>query len=142
MGSAVVEKARSDRRFSLAAVTSRRPLASHLDPDPADELWPASDLVERYRHALDLVEPDDPAAVTACFTAAYGRSPVRSGSYLVTPHGPRRFSPTEILRLLGFPGDYRLPPGLSLAAAWRLVGNSLSVDVVGNVLAKVPGFAA
>jgi len=137
------------RRFYLVAAqealldpppanSSRRPLASHLDPNPTAELWPAPELMRRYRHAIDLVDPDDPGAVTACFTAAYGRSPVRSGSYLATPDGPRRFSPAEILRLLGFPDDYRLPPGLSLAAAWRLVGNSLSVDVVRRVLKQLP----
>ncbi len=121
-----------------AADSSRRPLASHLDPDPAAELWPAPGLVPRYRHAIDLVEPDDPGAVTACFTAAYGRSPVRSGSYLATPTGPRRFSPIEILRLLGFPDDYRLPADLPLANGWRLVGNSLSVDVVRHVIQQLP----
>ena len=116
----------------------QRPLASCLDPDPDPGLWPDQDLLRRYRHAVDLVDPDDPAAVTACFTSAYGRSPVRSGSYLATPRGPRRFSPQEILRLLGFPDSYRLPPGLPLANAWRLVGNSLSVDAVRRALSILP----
>ena len=114
-----------------------RPLSSYLDSDPDPELWPDAGLVERYRHAIDLVDPDDPEAVTACFTSAYGRSPVRSGSYLATPTGPRRFSPAEILRLLGFPAGYRLPPSLSRGSAWRLAGNSVSVDVVRTVLAHL-----
>ena len=108
------------RRFYLVAAREplldpappairRRPLATYLDPEPSADLWPPAELIERYRHAIDLVDPDDPDAVAACFTAAYGRSPVRSGSYLATPRGPRRFSPAEILRLLGFPVDYRLP---------------------------------
>ena len=140
------------RRFYLVAARrplleppapdrAQRPLVDHLDPSPAAELWPAAGLVRRYRQAIDLVEPDDPGSVTACFTAAYGRSPVRSGSYLATPRGPRRFSPAEILRLLGFPADYRLPPRLGLAGAWRLVGNSLSVDVARRVLAQIPSLA-
>jgi site-specific DNA-cytosine methylase len=123
---------------SPAVSTSQRPLAGFLDPRPAAQLWPAAGLARRYRHAIDLVEPDQAGAVTACFTAAYGRSPVRSGSYLATPRGPRRFSPTEILRLLGFPDRYRLPPELSLSSGWRLVGNSLSVEVIRKVLAQVP----
>jgi len=141
------------RRFYLVAARERlldppppspakRPLGAHLDPEPSEELWPETSLVRRYRQAIDLVEPDNPAAVTACFTAAYGRSPVRSGSYLATPAGPRRFSPAEILRLLGFPQSYRLPPGLPLANAWRLVGNSLSVDAVRQVLEHLPVIAA
>ena len=53
-----------------------------------------------------------PGAVAATFTAAYGRSPVRAGSYLRrNGHVARRFSPAEILRLLGFPASYRLPAG-------------------------------
>jgi hypothetical protein len=69
-------------------------------------------------------------SVVHCFTAAYGRSHVRSGSYIRTASGVRRFSPFEIARLLGFDRSFRLPPQLSLHKAWRLVGNSLSVDVV------------
>jgi site-specific DNA-cytosine methylase len=114
-------------------------LASFLDPEPDPALWCESDLAARYAGALDVVEPDDPAAVAACFTAAYGRSPVRSGSYLRTPRGLRRFSPAEILRLLAFPDRFRLPAGLPLANAWRLAGNSLSVAVVREVLSAVPG---
>lgn len=135
------------RRFYLVASRAgladlppidRRPrsLTSCLDLAPGPGLWPDRDLLRRYRHAIDLVDPDDPAALTACFTSAYGRSPVRSGSYLATARGPRRFSPGEILRLLGFPDGYRLPPDLPLASAWRLVGNSLSVDAVRAVLAR------
>jgi site-specific DNA-cytosine methylase len=140
------------RRFYLVAAREplldlpppdchHRPLAEVLDPHPAPELWPPAELVERYRHAIDLVEPDDPQATTSCFTAAYGRSPVRSGSYVATARGPRRFSPGEILRLLGFPAGFRLPTELSPASAWRLAGNSLSVDVVRWVLAQLPDLA-
>lgn len=120
------------------APVAGRTLASCLDRRPAAALWVEPALIERYRHALDVVDSSDPAAVTACFTAAYGRSPVRSGSYLATPLGPRRFSPAEILRLLGFPESYRLPPDLPLSAAWRLAGNSLSVDVVRRILSLLP----
>ncbi len=106
------------------------------DPDPALDVEPG--LVERYRGALDVVDRDDPAAVTSCFTSAYGRSLVRSGSYLATASGIRRFSPTEILRLLGFPADYLLPADLPLKNAWRLAGNSLSVPVVRSLLSTIP----
>lgn len=133
------------RRFYLVAslerlsepqspTCSRRPLANFLDAELSEDLWPPSDLIHTYRNAIDLVDSDDPEAVSACFTAAYGRSPVRSGSYLETPSGPRRFSPTEILRLLGFPSSYRLPTKLPQDNAWRLVGNSLSVDAARRVL--------
>ena len=101
-----------------------RPLAAYLDPAPAAELAVEPTLLDRYAGAVDLVDPADPAAIASCFTAAYGRSPVRSGSYLIVDRGPdglptaaRRFSPREILRLLGFPADFTLPADLSLANA-------------------------
>jgi hypothetical protein len=110
------------------------------------------ELVRRYEGALDVVDPDVPGAVTACFTAAYGRSPVRSGSYLALngPDGPgnpsdqprlRRFSPTEVLRLLGFPAAFTLPPDLPPEKAWPLAGNSLSVPAVRRVLSSLPELA-
>ncbi len=125
------------------------PLAAYLDPPgapPAPELRVDPDLAHRYRHALDVVDPDDPAAVAACFTAAYGRSPVRSGSYLALRGGGpgggpggglRRFSPREVLRLLGFPEGFSLPPEMPPARAWPLIGNSLSVPAVRYVLATL-----
>ena len=98
--------------------------------------------MERYRGALHVIDPGDPRAVAHCFTSAYGRSPVRSGSYLATKTGVRRFSPAEILRLLGFPESFRLPPELGLEGAWRLVGNSLSIDAVRWVLGTIPELGA
>lgn len=116
----------------------QRPLGSYLDTGPLRELIVAPDLARRYRGALDAVRADDPNAVTACFTTAYGRSPVRSGSYLETGSGLRRFSPAEILRLLGFPDRYALPPGLPLETGWRLAGNSLSIAPVRWMLSAIP----
>lgn len=134
----------------------RRPLATFLDGNPDPDLTVPTDLLRRYEGALDLVTADDPEAVTACFTAAYGRSPVRSGSYLRYPagggaderpafgqpaSGVRRFSPAEVLRLLGFPSRFTLPPELPREIAWRLVGNSLSLPPVRQVLAGIPELA-
>ncbi|HEX4953667.1 MAG TPA: DNA cytosine methyltransferase [Thermoanaerobaculia bacterium] len=119
--------------------TEFRPLLAYLDAEPEADLWIDPELARRYQGALDVVHADDPLARTACFTAAYGHSPVRSGSYLATPTGLRRFSPQEVLRLLGFPESYRLPPDLPRQAAWRLAGNSLSVPAVRAVLGTLPG---
>ena len=117
-------------------------LGRYLDPDPPTGLDLEPEVLERYRDALHLVRADDPTAVTHCFTSAYGRSPVRSGSYLATATGARRFSPAEILRLLGFPASYRLPPDLPLGNAWRLVANSLSIVAIRAVLATLPELRA
>ncbi len=123
----------STRGFSLAEV---------LLVDPPDELGVDAALAAQYAGALHCVRANDPTAVTACFTRAYGRSPVRSGSYLVTDGGLRRFAPEEILRLLGFPAEFGLPGDWEPRRAWPLVGNSLSVPAVRAVLGhlvELPG---
>lgn len=117
-------------------------LADYLDAEVDRSLDVSPEFVQQYAGALDLVDWHDRQAVTSCFTAAYGRSPVRSGSYLRSPTGVRRFSPTEILRLLGFPSDYRLPSELAPAKAWPLVGNSLSVSVVRHLLSRLEPLAS
>lgn len=127
-----------------------QPLSGYLSPPPEPDapepgedrdLWVEDVLLDRYRHAVDLVDPEETGAVAACFTSAYGRSVVRSGSYLLTPRGVRRFSPEEILRLLGFPQEFAFPETFSRDLRWRLAGNSLSVPVVRSVLAAVPALA-
>lgn len=127
-----------ERPAPTTADDHRRPLQDFLDPVPEPGLWVEPALVERYRRALHVVHADDPEAIASCFTSAYGHSPIRSGSYLATPSGLRRFSPAEILRLLGFPASFTLPPDLPRPLAWRLVGNSLSVPVVRHVLSAIP----
>lgn len=111
-------------------------LEEFLDEQPDPRLSLDPELVARYRSALHWVGADDPTAITACFAAGYGRQIVRSGSYLIAGSGAwRRFSPGEILRLLGFPAEFRLPETLPLARAYDLVGNSLSIPAVRFVLA-------
>ncbi len=121
-------------------VVFQQRLADLLDSSPDPALYVASKLQQQYEGALDLVDPDDAEAVCGCFTSAYGRSIVRSGSYLRSESGLRRFSPEEILRLLGFPEWYQLPTHLSFKQAWPLVGNSLSVWAVACVLNCLPEF--
>lgn len=126
--------------------TLRGFLGDGIDREPDGGWHPAlpvdPDLAARYRHALDVVGPDEPGRPTACFTAAYGRSPVRSGSYLALPgRALRRFSVREVLTLLGFPAAHALPDDLPPETAWPLAGNSLSVPAVRRVLEALPPFA-
>ena len=114
-----------------------RSLASLLDSQVDDSLFVPAQFVADYLPALNLVRACERQSVTNCFTSAYGRSHADSGSLLVTQQGVRRFSPAEILRLLGFPAAYRLPSALPLERAWSLVGNSLSVPVVRHVLSSI-----
>lgn len=126
------------------SAAGHRSLADYLEAGAEDDsrLRVDPDLLERYERAVDRVDPGDPEAVASTFTSAYGRSPVRSGSYLPCAAGGwRRFSPREILDLLGFPSEYRLPDTLSLRRAWSLVGNSLSLPAVRLMLTAIPELA-
>ena len=101
-----------------------------LPPDPTLAVPEA--VLKGYRHAIHVVDGEDPLAVTNCFTAAYGRSLVRSGSYLRQGDMVRYFAPREVARLLGFPDGFQLPD--ERTTAWSLLGNSLHVGVVRSVV--------
>lgn len=90
--------------------------------------------MSNYAKAIDIVDSD---SQTSCFTSAYGRSPVRSGSFLQTELGVRHFSPREILGQLGFENDFALPDW-SNEKLWPLVGNSLSIPSVRYAIAHLP----
>lgn len=92
-------------------------------------------IANQYEMAIDRVQRSNAEAVTACFTSSYGKSVIRSGSYLETSKGYRRFSPREVCRLLGFEDDFVLPAELSHRQLWHLLGNSLSIPVIQTVFA-------
>jgi len=114
----------------------RRFLQSYIDAkmDADPQLLLDAAIAVKYAGAIHIVDRDDPGAVCNCFTSAYGRSHVRSGSYLRMANAVRRFAPKEILRFMGFPPTFSLPKGMSHRKAWELIGNSVSVDAVRHVL--------
>lgn len=118
----------------LPALPPTRPIAAFLDEDPAPELTLDAATVAAYGYSVHVLDAEDPAAIANCFTSAYGRSPVRAGSYVRQRGAVRRFSPEEVVRLLGFPPEWRFPADQALATRWDLAGNSLSVDAVRRVL--------
>jgi DNA (cytosine-5)-methyltransferase 1/tRNA (cytosine38-C5)-methyltransferase len=63
---------------------------------------------------------------------------MHAGSYLHCGDEVRRFAPEEIVRLLHFPDGFRFPAALPLRRRWHLVGNSLSVAAVREVLRAFP----
>ncbi|MEM8735021.1 MAG: DNA cytosine methyltransferase [Planctomycetota bacterium] len=99
-------------------------------------------IAKRYAEALDVVEPNS-TTPAACFTSSYGKSWVRSGSYLRFKKGDesesaseqqlRFFSPREVSRLLGFPPTFEFA-GLRDRTLWKLFGNSLALPAVRFVL--------
>ncbi len=112
-----------------------RPLLEFLDPDPDPELCLTEATVRGFGHSAHVVDANDAVATAHCFTSAYGRSPLRAGSYVRDSLGIRRFSPEEVLRLLGFPRPFRFPDETARTTRWELAGNSLAIPVVRAVLA-------
>jgi site-specific DNA-cytosine methylase len=131
----------SQQPISLAGPTIafRKALKDLLPCDLVEvnrpEFMIAPDTATRYRLALDIVDPnEDPSAIAASFGASYGRVLTRSGSYLKTELGLRRFSPREVASILGFPLNFELPDQLSPGRLWHLLGNSLSLPAVSHVM--------
>ncbi|WP_243285831.1 DNA cytosine methyltransferase [Geothrix terrae] len=129
-----------NQRPRIFIVASRKPLAAQplpdlppcpledfLDAEGDESLYLRPEVLARHRHGMDFVAPEDRRST--CFIGGYGQRFVGSGSFLKTQRGVRRFSPTEVARLLGLPERFRFPAGLSLEARYRLLGNSLSIPV-------------
>ena len=102
-------------------------MADFLDAQEDERLYLRPEILDRHYLGLDLVGPGDRRS--ACFIGGYGQRFVGSGSFLKTERGIRRFSPSEVARLLGLPEGFRFPGTLSLEARYRLLGNGLSIPV-------------
>lgn len=129
-----------NQRPRLFLAAAREPLAERepprlepclvgacLDQEEDESLYLTSAILGRHGPGLDLVTAD--SRRSACFIGGYGRRYVGSGSFLRTDRGVRRFSPTEVARLMGFPGPVRFPQDLPLEGRFRLLGNALNVEV-------------
>jgi DNA (cytosine-5)-methyltransferase 1 len=114
-----------------------RPISSFLDQNPDPALFVEDMSRERFSRSLNVLNPKDPSAIAICFTSGYWKSMRASGSFLQESHTIRRFSPDEILRLMGFPDDYRFPPGMPLQSRLRLLGNSVNVSCLTHVLSSL-----
>lgn len=119
------------------------PLSTFLDSDAAAALWIDTTRQDALATALQagalhIVDADDDAACTACFTGGYGKSIKQAGSYLRIDGRLRRFSPGEIQRLLGFDAHaFTWPDDIPLRRQWKMLGNSLAIPVVRDVVASL-----
>ena len=129
-----VAASRDRRVTSPAMIVSNQRLADSIDENPSEELFVDDNLIRDYADSIHCVDRNDEVAAASCFTSAYGKSPIRSGSYLRHGDRVRRFSPREILRLMGYPESYRWPGELTTRQSWKLIGNSLSIPAVSHVL--------
>ncbi|XP_078168309.1 DNA methyltransferase-2 isoform X2 [Carex rostrata] len=107
-------------------------------------------LIERWGNAMDIVYPE--SSRCCCFTKSYYRYVKGTGSLLATcenrkPKGEgtdqatslkemglRFFTPREVANLHSFPPNFKFPDNITLKQQFALLGNSLSIAVVGPLL--------
>ena len=81
-----------------------------------------------------MVDPNDEHVVTRTLSARYHKD----GSEILIDTGgetPRRLTPRECSRLMGFPNDYVIP--VSDTQAYRQFGNSVVVPVVQQIAGRL-----
>lgn len=118
-----------------------RKLAEFLDPElvgdgiPAELLVP-EEILEKHGPGMRLLDPwNDPDVIANTVTGAYGKTWQAAGAYLRLEDGRvRRFSAGELLGLLGFPEGFGFPEGTPLRHQYKMIGNSLSVYSMREVL--------
>lgn len=119
-----------DRRQKVGAI-----LQQNADPKYTltDHLWNyLQEYARRHRAAgngfgFSLL---DPAGVTRTLSARY----YKDGSEILVPQGhanPRRLTPRECARLMGFPEQFKIP--VSDTQAYKQFGNSVAVPVVERI---------
>ena len=104
-----------------------KPLGNFLDEEEDASLYLDAKTLAHHGFGMDLVRAEERRST--CFIGGYGRRFVGSGPFLKTERGVRRFSPSEVARLLGLPATFRFPEQLSLEARYKLLGNGLSIPV-------------
>lgn len=128
--------------FALEAGSQQRLKLRHfLDSGEREGDHLSEEVTGKYLAGMNVVTPDDDCS--NCFTSAYGKSLTKSGSYVREASGRlRRFSPVEVARLLGYPGEstaraLRFPESLTDRQLWKLLGNSISVWVVRDLILRM-----
>jgi len=123
--------------FERASSQKNQQLAEFIDAvhDDNPHLRLSDAIASRYLDSLNIVDRNDAQAKAICFTSGYAQSMRTSGSFVLLPDGAlRRFSPIEILKLLGFPASFCLLPSMPLSCQFRLIGNSIELRVLREVI--------
>ncbi|CAI0399491.1 unnamed protein product [Linum tenue] len=110
-----------------------------------DQYLVPQNLIDRWGSAMDIVYPDSKRC--CCFTKSYYRYVKGTGSLLATiqpvekgktcplkEQGLRYFTPREVANMHSFPVEFQFPEHITLKQRYALLGNSLSVAVVGPLL--------
>jgi tRNA (cytosine38-C5)-methyltransferase len=134
-----------------------RTLGEFLDAKNSDVLQVPMSLLKarKFLGASEISKASDTRS--KCFTKAYGHHGRHAGCFLMTNPvddkdlegiledpvaaskllGLRMFSPEEISRLHMFPETFEFPCHISLQQKWKLLGNSMNIMVVSELLADL-----
>lgn len=112
-------------------------IASNMSGAQLSSLMLPDSQLERYRPVLNIIDSEAPDSRAICFTSGYYKCRKASGSLIATAGGARFFAPEEILNLLGFAPQYKLPEDLPLSTRYRLVGNSVDVRSIKYLMAQI-----
>jgi len=149
-----------EERGEIPVQVRKRPLSEYIDSLMTIEelspfLVPDEILTKPWAQSLPIVSAND--AMSHCFTAAYGRVVHRATGalLLMDPDHPsvedhpelidredmsklsgrlRKFTPGELLRIFGYPEPFGFPDNISLEHRYKLIGNSVNVEVVSKVV--------
>ncbi len=90
---------------------------------------------DKYAKSLHIVIPGNKDAYAICFTSGYWKSFKSSGTFIELEKGEiRRFSPSEIVSLMGFSPNFAFPEFLTLQAKLQLAGNTVDVRAIEYIL--------
>ena len=131
----------------ILPVNGKITLKEHIldeEPDPkytlSTKLWQYLQEYKRKHQergngfGYGMVDPNDPGAVTRTLSARY----YKDGSEILIDTGadtPRRLTPRECARLMGYPDDFHIP--VSDTQAYKQFGNSVVVPVVRQIAEAV-----
>jgi DNA (cytosine-5)-methyltransferase 1 len=106
-----------------------------------EELIVSKQDFDKYGRSLHIVKPGQDEAYATCFTSGYWKSFKSSGTFIELENEViRRFSPEEIVALMGFSATFAFPDHLSLQAKLQLAGNTVDVRAIEYMLNGLSSF--
>lgn len=92
----------------------------------------------RYAQSLHIINASQKDAYAICFTSGYWKSYRSSGTFIeIENQKIRRFSPEEIVALMGFSAEFSFPPELTTSAKLKLAGNTVDVRAIDYLLSGI-----
>ncbi|XP_040574729.1 tRNA (cytosine(38)-C(5))-methyltransferase [Lepeophtheirus salmonis] len=145
----------------ITAICSLGDFLKEITPSSTEDYLLSDNILKKYGEVLDIVTST--SVRTCCFTKSYARYVEGTGSVLtpMTKEDVKRiymdansnsdeyldnlkklqlryFSPEEIGALMGFPSEhFEFPNSISIASRYKLLGNSLNVQVVAHLLGYI-----